>query len=88
MFDVGFFELLIILIIFLLGIQPSRFPEIAKNFIRFRSSFKSSFNDLKNNFEKTISLDEIKQDIYNEDTIKTLEEIDSNIEEKLKDNGK
>ena len=88
MFDIGFFELLIILVIFLLGIKPERFPEIAKAFIKKSQSLKSSLSKLKDDFEKDIGLEELKQDLHNESILENLKKKTSNVKKTVEKDGK
>ncbi|MDG2061679.1 MAG: Sec-independent protein translocase protein TatB [SAR86 cluster bacterium] len=72
MFDIGFFELLIVSSLFLVVVGPERFPEVARNSIKFMRWIKNVFDKGKAEVEKTIGLQEIKQDIYNQDTLKEI----------------
>ena len=47
MFDIGFFELLIIMAIAVIVIGPKNLPRLAKSIGKGWGEFQSTFNDLK-----------------------------------------
>lgn len=62
MFGIGFFEIVIILIIGLILLGPQEFPKVARKFLKSFYSFKKTFEDiraetkdLEYNIKKTIS---------------------------------
>jgi len=75
MLDIGFFEVIIVASLFLIIVGPERFPEVAKNFFKFINWLKSRIKETKLEVEKSLNLNEIKQEIYNESTLKELSDL-------------
>ena len=49
--------------------------EVAKNFFKFINWLKSRIKETKLEVEKSLNLNEIKQEIYNESTLKELSDL-------------
>ena len=81
MLQIGFLEIVIILIIGLLVIGPERLPELVKNFLKFYKKIQNQFYEFKNNIEEDIGADDIKKDVFNEMRMEELE----GFEQKKKD---
>ena len=58
MFNIGWTELLLIAIVFLIFIKPQDFPFFIKKIVKFFYKMKNLFSDITENF---------KDDIYNEE---------------------
>ncbi len=58
MFDIGFWELIIIAIIALIVIGPERLPEFARDAGKFVNKIRKFVNNAKNELEKELELDE------------------------------
>lgn len=73
MFDVGFFELLIIGIIALLVLGPERLPGAVRMVGLTIGRIKRGFADVKSQVEREIGADEIRQQLHNERIMSNLE---------------
>ncbi|MDA9173830.1 Sec-independent protein translocase protein TatB [Gammaproteobacteria bacterium] len=73
MFQIGFLEIAIILILGLIIIGPSRLPEVIKTWLKFYKKFQNHLTKFKNELEKDIGTDELKKDIFNEMRMEELE---------------
>tara|TARA_Y100000590_G_scaffold93562_1_gene106037 strand:- start:173 stop:415 length:243 start_codon:yes stop_codon:yes gene_type:complete len=78
MFDIGLPELLVILFVGLVIIGPEKLPEIIKNGTRFYRALKTYLNRTKSEVEKSVGLDEIRQDLHNEKVMESLKENKAN----------
>ena len=79
MFQIGFLEILIILILGLIIIGPSRLPEVIKSLLKFYRKIQKKFNSFKEDIEEDIGADDIKKDVFNELRMEELEKTqDSN----------
>ena len=65
MFQIGFIEILFIGLIILLLFGPERLPEISKIIIKNTTRLKRKFSSFREDIERDIGADEIKQDIFN-----------------------
>jgi sec-independent protein translocase protein TatB len=74
MFDVGFFELLVIGIIALLVLGPERLPGAIRMAGLTIGRIKRGFSDVKSQIEREIGADEIRQQLHNERVMSTLED--------------
>lgn len=73
MFQIGFLEILIILIFGLLIIGPRRLPVVIKTTIKIYKKIENKFNAFKKDIEEDIGADEIKKDVFNELRMEELE---------------
>lgn len=77
MFQIGFIEILFIGLIILLLFGPERLPEISKIIIKNITRLKRKFSSFREDIERDIGADEIKQDIFNEFKLEELEKDES-----------
>ena len=77
MFQIGFIEILFIGLIILLLFGPERLPEISKVIIKNTTRLKRKFSSFREDIERDIGADEIKQDIFNEFKLEDLEKNES-----------
>ena len=77
MFQIGFIEILFIGLIILLIFGPERLPEISKIIIKNTTRLKRKFSSFREDIERDIGADEIKQDIFNEFKLEELEKNES-----------
>ena len=74
MFDIGFFELLLVLLVGLVVLGPKRLPEAIKSISRSLLWLKKQANRSKQEIGKAFSLNEIYQDSRNEEILKDLKD--------------
>ena len=70
MFDIGFFELLIIMSIAVVVIGPTNLPKLARSIGKGWAEFQATFEDLKSDVmseaeavKQTVSYEELEQDV-------------------------
>ena len=73
MFQIGFLEIAIILILGLIIIGPSRLPEVIKTWLKFYKKFQNHLTKFITELEKDIGTDELKKDVFNEMRMEELE---------------
>ena len=76
MFQVGFLEIAIILILGLLIIGPKRLPDLIKTILKFYKKFQKQISNLKSDLEEDIGTEEIKKDVFNEMRMEELDLFD------------
>ena len=74
MFDIGFFELLLVLLVGLVVLGPKQLPEAIKSISRSLLWIKKQVNRSKQEIGKAFGLNEIYQDSRNEEILKDLED--------------
>ena len=74
MFDIGFFELLLVLLVGLAVLGPKRLPEAIKSISRSLLWLKKQANISKQEIGKAFGLNEIYQDSRNEEILKDLKD--------------
>ena len=84
MFQIGFFEILLILSLGLLIIGPKQLPVVIKFVLKQYKKLRKNILSFKDDIEKEIDSKEIKQDIYNELRMEELEQSEL-FEEKKED---
>ena len=77
MFQIGFIEILFIGLIILLLFGPEKLPEISKIIIKNTARLKRKFSSFREDIERDIGADEIKQDIFNEFRLEEIEKNES-----------
>jgi len=60
MFDIGFWELIIIAIVALLVVGPDRFPDFARQAAKWLAKFRRLINNLQREIKQELSIDEGK----------------------------
>lgn len=74
MFDIGFAELLLVMVVGLLVIGPERLPETIRTLALWMARIKRQFNETKRDIEREIGADDIRRQIYNENIMRNLNE--------------
>jgi sec-independent protein translocase protein TatB len=64
MFDIGFDEFLLILVVALFVYGPNRLPDLAKALGRGYAEFRRATNELKETFDQDETVREIKQEFH------------------------
>lgn len=73
MFDIGFFEILVIAIVALVVIGPERMPETVRNVGLWIGRLKRSLRETRSEIERQIGADDIRRQLHNEDVMRSLE---------------
>ena len=74
MFEIGFPELLVIIFVGLLVVGPEKLPEIIKALTRSFGVIRSYLKETRSEIEKSVGMDEIRQDLHNEEIMEDLKE--------------
>ena len=85
MFQIGFFEILLILSLGLLIIGPKQLPVVIKFVLKQYKKLQNNISSFKDDIEQEIDTKEIKQDIYNELRMEELEQSELFIDKKKDD---
>lgn len=75
MFQIGFLEIIFILVVGFFVIGPTRLPAVIKFVIKIYKRIQKQVSKFKNDLEADIGTDEIKKDVFNE---MRMEELDLN----------
>ncbi|WP_020210060.1 Sec-independent protein translocase protein TatB [Gilvimarinus chinensis] len=81
MFDIGFFELLVIAIVSLVIIGPERLPETVRSVSLWIGRLKRSLRETRSEIEKQIGADDIRRQLHNEEIMRNLEATRRDIEQ-------
>lgn len=82
MFQIGFLEIVLLLVVGLFVIGPSRLPEVVKAVIKIYKKIQKQLRNFQNDLESEIGAEEIKKDVFNE---MRMEELDLSGREKKDD---
>lgn len=85
MFDIGFFEILIIAIVALVVIGPERMPETVRAVGLWIGRLKRSLRETRNEIERQIGADDIRRQLHNEDVMRSLEKTRQQLEGAIDD---
>jgi sec-independent protein translocase protein TatB len=75
MFDVSFFELLVIGVVALVVIGPERLPGAVKTAVLWFARLKRALLETRSEIEKHIGADEIRRELHNEQVLASLEKL-------------
>ncbi|MFV8780809.1 Sec-independent protein translocase protein TatB [Microbulbifer sp. SA54] len=84
MFDIGFFELLLVGIVGLVVIGPERLPDAVRTTVRWWNQIKHTLNSAKDELEREVGADEIRRELHNERILKELRESQEEMERSFK----
>ena len=73
MFDIGFFELLVIFILSIIIFGPNRLPEVVRYFVLTFKKLSSQFEEIKEDISQSL---EIEETLLDEKNQKILEDLD------------
>lgn len=73
MFDIGFTELLVCLVVALVVIGPERLPETVRTIALWIGRLKRSLRETRTEIERQIGADDIRRQLYNEEIMRNLE---------------
>ena len=73
MIQIGFLEILIILIIGIVVIGPDKLPGFVKSIMKIFTRLQNKFFELRSSIERDIGAEDLKQDIFNELKMEELE---------------
>ena len=74
MFEIGFPELVVIVFVGLLVVGPEKLPQIIKTLTRSFGIIRSYLKEIRSEIEKSVGMDEIRQDLQNEKIMEDLKE--------------
>jgi|TARA_X000001036_G_scaffold178196_2_gene168746 sec-independent protein translocase protein TatB len=85
LFQIGFFEILLILSLGLIIIGPKQLPVVIKFVLKQYKKLQNNISSFKDDIEQEIDTKEIKQDIYNELRMEELEQSELFVDKKQDD---
>ena len=85
MFDIGFFELILIAIVGLVVIGPERLPETIKTISLWIGRLRRSLRETRAELEQQIGADEIRRQLHNEEVMRNLNATREQIERVMND---
>lgn len=86
MFDISFFELLIVAVVGLVVIGPERLPETVRGISLWIGRFKRSLRETRSELEKQLGADDIRRQLHNEEVMQSLERTRREIENAMQEN--
>ena len=76
MLQIGFLEILIILIVGIIVIGPDKLPEFVKFLIKTFTKLQNKFFEFRTSVERDIGAEDLRQDIFNELKMEEFEKED------------
>ena len=73
MFDIGFFELLLIFSLGLLVIGPQKLPEVVRQVVARVRRFRAWMSDFQNDVEQHLDVRSLEQDLHNNSVMRKIE---------------
>ena len=66
MFDIGWLELLLVFVVVLVVLGPTRLPEVARTFGLWTGRLRRMYNNFKLEIDREVGMDDIRQQLHNE----------------------
>ncbi len=88
MFDIGFSEMFMVLVIALIVIGPERLPAVAKKMGKFIGKAKRSFENVKREISSELETEELNKRLAENNILKETKESVNEISQELKDIAK
>lgn len=85
MFDISFFELLVVAVVGLVVIGPERLPETVRSISLWIGRLKRSLRETRSELEKQLGADDIRRQLHNEDVMRSLEKTRRELENVVQD---
>lgn len=85
MFDISFFELLIVAVVGLVVIGPERLPETVRSISLWIGRLKRSLRETRSELEKQLGADDIRRQLHNEEVMQSLEKTRREIESAMQE---
>ncbi|WOX04125.1 Sec-independent protein translocase protein TatB [Microbulbifer pacificus] len=85
MFDIGFFELLLVGIVGLVVIGPERLPDAVRTTVRWWTKIKQTLGNAREELEREVGADDIRRELHNERVLRELRESKDEMERTFKD---
>lgn len=85
MFDIGFFELLLVGIVGLVVIGPERLPDAVRTTVRWWTQIKQTLGSAREELEREVGADDIRRELHNERVLRELRESKAEMERTFKD---
>lgn len=79
MFDIGFFELVLVGLVGLLVLGPNRLPGALRQGGLWIGRIKRQLKQVRQDIEREVGADEIRQQLHNEDIMRQLKATDEEI---------
>lgn len=86
MFDIGFFELLIVGVVGLLVIGPERLPETIRTLALWWGRLKRAIQSTRTELEQHIGADDIRRQLHNEEVMQRLQATQDEIKRTVSEN--
>lgn len=83
MFDIGFSEIVLCLLVALVVIGPEQLPQTVRSVALWVGRLKRSLRDTREEIERQIGADDIRRQLHNEDIMRSLEETQRRINETM-----
>ena len=78
MFDIGFFELLVVAVVGLVVIGPERLPGAIRSGALWWGRLKRSMRETRTELEKQLGADDIRRELHNEEIMRSLDALRGN----------
>lgn len=76
MLQIGFPEIILIVLLAIFLVRKEQWPDLFKFFIRTSSTIKRQFENISSEIKDEINADEIVKDVFNENRMKEIEKDD------------
>jgi len=86
-FDIGFFELLLVAVVGMLVIGPEQLPSTLRTAGLWWGRAKRAMQATRSEFEQQIGADDLRRQLHNEDVMRHLEKTEKSVQRSLSEQG-
>lgn len=79
MFDIGFWELVMVAVIGIVVVGPNKLPEVVRTVMLYVRKFKQMFQDVKSEVERELKIDELKREIQESEMNDYIKELNKSV---------
>ncbi len=83
MFDIGFSELFLVLVVALVVVGPERLPALARKIGRYVSKAKQTFENVKREVESELETEELNKRLAENNILKETKELTNEVTQEL-----
>ena len=79
MFEIGFSEVLLLLVLGVIVIGPQRLPEVVRNLVQLKRQFFRHYHEVKDRVNEELGLDQLERELYDREIKEHIDELNRSI---------
>ena len=79
MFEIGFSEIVLLLVIGVIVIGPQRLPEVVRSLVRLKRQFQRHYFGVRDKVNEELGLDKLEQELYSREVQEHIDRLNKSI---------